>query len=251
MVCRVQVFFTPREISGSFAFCLVVDMLRATTQMSVFFELGGVRAVLAGDVEEARVLKKKLEEDGEGWSLLGERGGVAPRGFDGGNSPRELMAMPQDRRLRVVMTTTNGTGAILRALEASDRVYPFCLRNLSAAAGLVAHETGPVAVLCAGHEGSESYEDVVAAGALVDRLLDIKGASRVDLSSSARVALEEHRSVRGDIMGCILERSSHGAFLAEMGFMGDIEEACRVDVTEILSKASRFRDGFAELLLVG
>jgi 2-phosphosulfolactate phosphatase len=244
MGCRVQVFFTPREISGSFASCLVVDLLRATTQMSVFFELGGVRAVLAGDVEEARALRDRL---GEGWSLWGERGGVAPVGFDGGNSPRELMGAPKDRRLRIIMTTTNGTNAILKAIEVSNRVYPFCMRNLGAAAALMAHEAGSLAVLCAGHEGAESYEDVVAAGALLDRLINIRGESDVDLSASALRAIEEYRGIRDDLMGGILKSSSHAMFLADMGFRGDIEEACHVDVCDNLVEARRFGGAFAEL----
>ncbi|EHM10391.1 phosphosulfolactate phosphohydrolase-like enzyme [Thermanaerovibrio velox DSM 12556] len=244
MICRVEVFSSPGEISGSFSSCFVVDMLRATTQMSVFFELGGLNAILSGTVEEARELRDRL---GEGWSLWGERGGVAPVGFDGGNSPRELMGAPKDRRLRIIMTTTNGTNAILKAIEVSNRVYPFCMRNLGAAAALMAREAGALAVLCAGHEGAESYEDVVAAGALLDRLIDIRGGSDVDLSASALRAIEEYRGIRGDLMGAILKRSSHAMFLADMGFLGDIEEACNVDVCDLLVEARRFGEAFAEL----
>src|SRR5207247_1190946 len=64
--------------------------------------------------------------------LAGEQGGLAPAGFDFGNSPVAFAAAALAGR-RVVFATTNGTRAMHMAREAS-LVLLGCLRNRSAVA---------------------------------------------------------------------------------------------------------------------
>ncbi len=82
-----------------------------------------------GEVEEARELAGRL---GDGSILAGERKCVRPEGFDLGNSPRDLDGgTPLGASL--VLTTTNGTRAIVAADAHTDAILIGCLVNLRAA----------------------------------------------------------------------------------------------------------------------
>src|SRR6476469_6484044 len=65
---------------------VVVDVIRATTTLAVAFDQGCRRILLAPDIETA--LNHAQREPGR-FLLGGEREGVAPPGFDLGNSPAE------------------------------------------------------------------------------------------------------------------------------------------------------------------
>src|SRR5690348_6982546 len=102
----------PGALKGGVA--VVVDVLRATTVM-VHALAAGCDAVLPClEVDDARRVAEALPP---GQAVLaGERHGVAIPGFDLGNSPEEFT--PERCRGRtVVMTTTNGTRALLAAAE--------------------------------------------------------------------------------------------------------------------------------------
>src|SRR5262249_9585106 len=148
------------------------------------------------DLDEARKLADSLPA---GKSLLaGERQGVAPKGFDLGNSPREFTPkVCKDRTL--VLTTTNGTRAIARAVEA-ERVITAAFLNFSAVCAALQQDPRPVHLVCSGFEGDPALEDTLLAGAIVDCL-----SEHIDLrlNDSARLAWDAY-----DNHGRVLE----GAF---------------------------------------
>src|SRR5678815_2966993 len=65
---------------------VVVDVIRATTTLTVAFDRGCRRVLLAPGVETA--LEQASRDPGR-FLLGGEREGVAPPGFNFGNSPAE------------------------------------------------------------------------------------------------------------------------------------------------------------------
>ena len=114
---------------------MVVDVLRATTAMVHALAAGCEAIVPCAEIEEARAVAASLPA---GTVLLGgERGGLPIERFDLGNSPatftREVC-----RGKTIVMTTTNGTRAILASLEA-ERVL---------IAAFVNSDTGPLSDPC-------------------------------------------------------------------------------------------------------
>src|SRR5688500_12993631 len=89
---------------------VVIDVLRATTTLVHALAAGGACVRPCATVEEARELADRLPA---GKVLLaGERDGRPLPGFDHGNSPREFTAA-RCAHLAVVMTTSNGTRALL------------------------------------------------------------------------------------------------------------------------------------------
>jgi len=143
--------------------CVVIDQLRATSTIVTALAHGARRVLAVGTLEEARALKRERPEA----LLAGERFGTAPEGFDLGNSPLDYTPdRVKDRE--IVLTTTNGTFALLACAGAS-RLRAASLLNLDTIAAAVAgaKESRPFVLLCSGSDGKAALEDEVTAGAFL------------------------------------------------------------------------------------
>ncbi len=171
---RVHVAFTPAEAAAiptwtdasepEAGTAIVVDVLRATSTIAQALASGYPRIFCAPGIEEARVLRESL---GEGL-LGGERNAVRIPGFDVGASPREFL---EPRPEPLILSTTNGTQAILRAAASSQRVLLGSLLNLDAVASAAREAGEDVVVVCAGFKGAFALDDAYCAGRIV-QLLD-------------------------------------------------------------------------------
>jgi 2-phosphosulfolactate phosphatase len=157
---RVTVGFTPAE-QASAPVGIVIDVLRATSTICQALSAGWPEVVCAGEIDDARALA------GPGAALAGERGNVKIEGFDFGNSPRELVDAPP--RERLVLTTTNGTKALLAAASRCDTVLVASLLNLAAVVE-AARGDADVAIFCAGVEGAFAIDDAYVAGRIAAAL---------------------------------------------------------------------------------
>jgi 2-phosphosulfolactate phosphatase len=219
----------PGELSGGLA--VVIDVLRATTTIIHALAAGceAVRPCL--EIEEARKLADGMRA---GRVLLaGERGGRPLPGFDLGNSPREFTAKVC-RGTTLVLTTTNGTHALLRAAEA-ERVLIAGFVNYSAVCEQLRLEARPLHILCAGTEGEITMEDVLLAGAFVDFLCE---TCEVKVNDAARLAwdcFENH----GKVLHGALEVSRGGEILKQLGYDDDIRAAAQVDQFNLVPELRR------------
>jgi 2-phosphosulfolactate phosphatase len=133
-----------------------------------------------------------------------------------------------------VLTTTNGTRALLRAAEA-ERVLLAAFVNYSAVCEQLRQDTRPVHIVCAGTEGEVTLEDTLLAGALVDYLCDV---GEVEVNDSARLAwdcFENH----GRLLLGALEVSGGGANLRRLGYDEDIRTAAEVDKFALVPELRR------------
>lgn len=172
--------FDTLELAGRTA--VVVDVLRATSVVVAAFEAGCRRVVPAPDVDGARRQAARLSA-GEAL-LAGEQHGDPIPGFALSNSPLEYSA-DRVRGRTIVLTTTNGTRAMLAAGRAAGGTVA-ALTNLDAAVAACRAAGRDVTVLCAGEKGGFSLEDAVCAGLLVDRVAACDEAA--DLSDAALAA---------------------------------------------------------------
>jgi 2-phosphosulfolactate phosphatase len=157
----VHVAFTPGEAAPA-SVGIVVDVLRATSTIAQALASGYERVLCCAEIDEARALRNELPD-----SLLGgERKAIMVEGFDVGASPREFL---EPRARTLILSTTNGTRAILEAGRLSERVLLGSLLNLTAVAHAAAGED--VVILCAGFQGGFALDDVYCAGRIV-QLLD-------------------------------------------------------------------------------
>jgi 2-phosphosulfolactate phosphatase len=159
---RVHVAFTPAEAAAA-PLGIVVDVLRATSTFAQALASGYRRVLCCAEIEEALQLKAETE----GSLVGGERDAVRVEGFDVGSSPREFL---EPRADTLVMSTTNGTRAILAAAEACDEVVLGSLLNLSAVAEFARSRAVDVAVICAGYKGAFAFDDAYCAGRIVQAL---------------------------------------------------------------------------------
>ena len=148
---RVDVAFTP-DVAAAAPTGVVVDVIRATSTICQALDSGYERVLCAAEVEDARRLRDELE----GVTLGGERLGVRIDGFDLGNSPQEYL---EPRSPVLSMSTTNGTRAIVAAVERCDRVLVASLLNLDAVVAAAAEPGEDVVVVCAGVKGAFALDD--------------------------------------------------------------------------------------------
>jgi 2-phosphosulfolactate phosphatase len=170
---RVDVAFTPDE-SGTAPTGIVIDVIRATSTICQALEAGYERVLCTAEVEEARALRGEL---GEG-VLGGERDAVRIPGFDLGNSPREY---EEPAGSTLILSTTNGTRAIVTAAARCERVLVASLLNLDAVLEEARSAGEDAIVVCAGVQGTLALDDAYVAGRIVERL----GWERTDASEAA------------------------------------------------------------------
>ncbi|HWG85322.1 MAG TPA: 2-phosphosulfolactate phosphatase [Deinococcales bacterium] len=224
---RLRVDLVPRREGSSvepFAdTVLVVDVIRATTTATVYLENGAEALHLVRDLDTARAIRVPDS------ILAGERGGVAPEGFDLGNSPLEAAARRFDGRT-VIMSTSNGTVAAADACESGQHVMLACLRNAHAAARkareLAAEE---IVILCAGAGGRAGLDDVYTAGVLAEYLLAL---GDWQLDDGARVALTVRRQFADPLEP--LDSSQAAGLLRQVGLAADVVYCAEVSRSTIV-----------------
>lgn len=234
----LDVAFLPCEKLKDHDCRVVVDLLRASTQITTFFDAGGEMLLPVSDVEEARGLKALLWDD---WKLMGERGGLPAPGFDLGNSPLELAAAGGIKN--AVITTSNGTKAILAAACGSANVLIGCARNAEAVAWDALCCGSRIGVVAAGRDGEFSLEDSACAGLLVEKMLALapsNGADEIELTDGAIAALAVWQRLGPDLEAISAE-SEHGRILRALGFRDDISFCCETDSTATVPKVSDFK----------
>ena len=174
---RVHVAFTPAE-EASAPVGIVVDVLRATSTIAQALATGYERVLCCREIDEARELRARIPDALVG----GERDAVRIEGFDVGASPREFL----ERRAgtsTLILSTTNGTSAILEAAERCDTVLLGSLLNLGALVREVKERGEDVAILCAGFKGAFALDDAYCAGRIVQEL----GGQRSDAAIAAEL----------------------------------------------------------------
>ena len=214
---------------------VVIDVLRATTSAAVLLSRGVPAVYVAASISDAAALRHEI---GDGVLLCGERDGVAPEGFDHGNSPLEFadMALPSPPP-SVVLATTNGTKALLAA-SPSPVVFAGALVNAGAVVDAVLAEAMAreldVTFICSGTAGRFSLDDAYTAGVLAARLtLAAEHAGLpVERTDAVHAALAIGRS-HGWKAGQALRESAHGRFLQSIGMENDVIVCAQLDRFEV------------------
>ncbi|MGZ4431753.1 MAG: 2-phosphosulfolactate phosphatase [Gaiellales bacterium] len=181
---KIDASFVPATHDAA-AVAVVIDVLRATTTIACALAQGYERVLACSELDQARELARRVNG---GAVLAGERECVRPDGFDLGNSPREFQGQPLGSTL--VLTTTNGTRAIVAAAESSEQVVLGSLANLTPCAAAIARTVrssgGDVLVQCAGVSGEFTMDDAYTAGRYVQELA--VWLSEWELTDAARAA---------------------------------------------------------------
>jgi 2-phosphosulfolactate phosphatase len=226
---RVHVVFTPAEQGGA-RVGIVVDVIRATSSIAQALEAGYERVLCCREIEEANQLRAELGDEAV---VGGEREGVVVPSFDVGASPREFALEPRARTL--ILSTTNGTAAILTAAARCDTVLLGSLLNLRAVSEAARSAGDDVAIFCAGFKGGFALDDAFCAGRFVQEL----GGERSDAAIAAALVA---RSFPSALAG--LNARTYGP----PGLEADIEFCARENALATVPRFSRMVGTAAEIV---
>lgn len=218
--------------------CLVVDVLRASTSLVTLVDRGAGPIYIAASVDAARRLG--ASRDGAFREappvMAGELEGLAPPGFDFGNSPAEFAAA-EVRGRPVVFVTTNGTAAI-RTVQHLGPVLIGAMRNGVAAAAEAwesAREApSDITLVCAGREGGFGIDDAYCAGYLTSRLLD---HGPFELTDGAAAALQLYRAEPDTL--ALFTRAAAGQNVIRLGLDADVAYCAERDRTSAVPRLGR------------
>jgi 2-phosphosulfolactate phosphatase len=222
----VHVAFTPGEAAPA-EIGIVVDVLRATSTIAQALASGYRRVLCCSELDDARALRRELPD-----SLVGgERKAVRIDGFDVGASPREFL---EPRAETLILSTTNGTRAILETATRCEQVVLGSLLNLSAVAR--AATSDDVVVVCAGFQGAFALDDAYCAG----RIVQLLGGERTNAAIGAALFAEAFPTALDG-----LNARTYGP----PGLEEDIAFCAREDVLDVVPRFRGMVGAAAEIML--
>jgi 2-phosphosulfolactate phosphatase len=242
LAMRVDVVFLPRLLRSEQLedrAVVVLDVLRATTSIVAALEAGASEIRVFESTGEVRAAALGMPRWGGGVAdrkpgavlLCGEERCLPPEGFDLGNSPAEFTS-PRCAGRTILMSTTNGTRAIIAARQAR-LLYAAALVNARAMASHVARTTVDVTLLCAGTGGEVALEDVLGAGAVLAELHSLRQIDLVSDSTRMAAALFGiHRRRLVEALGA----SVGGRNVLEAGFAPDIRFASSLNTLNVVAE---------------
>ncbi|HYE30426.1 MAG TPA: 2-phosphosulfolactate phosphatase [Methylomirabilota bacterium] len=193
-----QTALTPERLQGSV--CVVFDILRATSVMITALGHGAAGLVPVMEISEAVELHRAnphylLGGERQGFRITaGQSGGVD---FHFGNSPREY-ASAHVLGKTIITTTTNGTRALRSCSSAGQILVGSFLNMKRLAEHLLEHPPANLILICSGTEDEASYEDTLAAGALVHLLWSAYEQGHV--ADSAHIARDVYWAREHDLV---------------------------------------------------
>jgi 2-phosphosulfolactate phosphatase len=225
---RIDVLFgvqeiTPQEVQGRVV--AVIDVLRASTTIAIALA-NDARAVLPFESSEEMITRSKQLERAS-FLLAGERRMLKMEGFDLGNSPLEHTREVVEGKT-ILMTTTNGTKALLAMQGARDVVVASYV-NLTAVSAMLrtalrgGHD---ITLVCAGQDRQFALEDAACAGRYVHHVS--KRLATVDTNDAAYAASLIDKKF-GDNLMRLFNTAAHGRALAAAGFGEDLAACAAVD----------------------
>jgi 2-phosphosulfolactate phosphatase len=194
---------------------IVVDILRMTTTSAVLMSRGLSELYVVADEEEARVVAKEKKA-----LLLGERGGLPMKGFDGGNSPIEYLKKDLKDQ-RAVLCTSNGSVAVEAVNEAKHVLLGSTVNAFAVAREALKRAETSITILCAGLSTHRevSLEDALGA-AIIAR--DIQRLHEVEIvGDESFLMLHALRGLDAPLADQF-RKAKHGAVVLDLGFERDL-----------------------------
>lgn len=190
---------------------VVIDVYRATSAIVSALGNGVEQIIPVSTVDEAKQYKAK------GYISAAERKGAIVDGFDLGNSPIGF-AKPELKGETVVLSTSNGTKALLKAQNAKEIIVGAFL-NMQAVVDYLQENHNQVMFLCAGWRDRFNLEDTLVAGAMAELLLET-GQWKTECDSTL-AAMRLWNSAESDIPA-FMKDASHTNRLAHLNLGDDI-----------------------------
>ncbi|MDP9229767.1 MAG: 2-phosphosulfolactate phosphatase [Bacteroidota bacterium] len=211
---------------------VVIDVLRATSTIATALYNGAKCVIPVDSVSRCIELGAQIE-----CITAGERDGQVAEGLKYGNSSFEYpRAFIEGKTL--VLTTTNGTRLLHKALEkGSKEIITGSFANLSAVCDHLIKAKRNVLLACAGWKDRINVEDTLFAGAVIARL---KKHFSINCDSS-NMAETLYKMAKKDMFNFMKEiDASHYHRLMEFGLKRDIRYCLSANLANVLPQ---YEDG--------
>ena len=210
-----------------------IDVLRSSRCIVWGLVNGASKIIPVDDLGSAVSIASRMGD----CVLAGERGAVLIPGFDIGNSPAEYTEARVGGKA-VVISTTNGTGAICKS-ESASNVLIGSMLNCTAVAKRAVALGNDVILMCAGTGGEFSADDIYAAGAIASAIQTLTDAELCDLTRVSCLVYDRWKEDRTE-----LSKTKHYKRLVSLGLESDINFCLTRDLTDIVPE---YKNGVIEL----
>ncbi|MHB1275978.1 MAG: 2-phosphosulfolactate phosphatase [Candidatus Humimicrobiaceae bacterium] len=231
---------SPKHVDVSKYVCGVIDVIRATTTISVMLAKGANEVVIAKNKSQAFLLKKIFKN----YFLCGEEGGLPPKGFDFGNSPLEYSSMNLEGK-GIILKTTNGTKSFFKTIN-SRSSFALSLVNVSYTCDAIIYEAEKngldILLLCSGEKGKIAYDDAYTAGFAVKILREKR--NNMILSDAALIVLNNAKTESNTCEA--LKRSVSYRSMVRAGLGDDLKICCLPDLYEITGRLHKHKEKTAQ-----
>ncbi len=229
MIKELEVFtaatsFQEDEMRGKTA--VMIDVLRASSTIVTALANGARGVIPVADMGAGSKISQSM--DTENFLLCGEKDGEKIEGYDLGNSPLEYKPGLVKGKT-IILNTTNGTKALMRASHAQHIVVGSFL-NLG---GVVEYlkDKERIILVCAGWRGRLSLEDLLCAGNIIYELTN--GELPETAYDGAKVAFGLYEKFGDDIEKTV-QSSNHAHRLQDIVGAEDLSYCSRVNVMDVL-----------------
>jgi 2-phosphosulfolactate phosphatase len=205
---------------------VIIDVLRATSTIATALNNGAKYVIPVDSVAKCIELGKQIN-----CITAGERDGKIAEGLSHGNSPFEYSKEFIEGKI-LVLTTTNGTKLLHMALDKGARnIVTGSFVNLSAVCEYLIAQNLNIILGCAAWKDKVNIEDVLFAGAVINRLKD---HFSINCDSSA-IAETIYLDARKDLYEFIKKHNaSHYVRLKGYGLEKDIRYCLTPDIAGVL-----------------
>ena len=201
---------------------VVIDVLRATSSMVYGLDNGALAIIPVAQVDDCLLYKDM------GHLLAAERNGEVVEGYDFGNSPFSYTKEKVAGKT-VVLTTTNGTKALVMARARAHQVVIGSFLNLEFLCKWLKQQDKDVLLLCAGWKDQFNLEDTLFAGAVVSELRS--SFTHFDDSS---VAAEDLYTLAKKDLRTYMMKSSHSHRLAALNIEEDVKFCLQLNLCQTI-----------------
>ena len=208
------------------AVVVIIDVLRATSTIATALN-NGAKCVIPVD-SVAKCIELGRQIDG---ITAGERDGMIAEGLEHGNSPFEYPREFIGGRT-LVLTTTNGTKLLHMALDrGAGQIVTGSFPNLSAICDFLIAQNQPVVLACAAWKDRINLEDMLFAGAVINR---VKNHFSINCDST-QIAETVYTEAKKDLYTFMRDKeASHYHRLMGFGLEKDIRYCLTPDLANVL-----------------
>lgn len=225
MMKRIDVIPTVKEIRNELLIgktVIVIDVLRSTSTIVTAFYRGCKEILPVETVGQALSL---MNQD---YLLIGERYGKRLTDFDFSNSPYEIQHADVLNK-KLIITTTNGTHAILKANRA-NHVLIGCFLNAMSVVKKALHFDQDITLLCAGTRDEFSLEDGLCAGYMVQLFQNFCTVTCSDFALLLKAGYIHWQ----DQIPQLLHKTTTGTRLVQLGYTQDILWSAQLNFCDIV-----------------